>query len=143
MISRILLIWYLGCHPETHLSFAFTDLVFSTDDECKLPPHSREVNKYPKHKTYSKDRRNGTVVVNSVCKSVCIREDFLSTKKKEKPVSSCCADSNGAYIWKGSVKKIFNVTHLMKQNQRWLEQEFTKLIRVVLSLYVNERACQL
>ena len=74
------IIWYLGCHPETHLSFAFTDLVFSTDDECKLPPHSREANKYPKHKTYSKNRRNGTVVVNSVCKSVCIREDFLSTK---------------------------------------------------------------
>ena len=66
------------------MSFAFTDLVFSTDDECKLPPHSREVNKYPKHKTYSKNRRNGTVVVNSVCKSVCIKEDFLSTKNKKK-----------------------------------------------------------
>ena len=27
----------------------------------------------------------------------------------------------------------------MKQKQMWLAQEFTKLIRVVLSLYVDER----
>ena len=110
------------------MSFAFTDLVFSTDDECKLPPHSREVNKYPKHKTYSKNRRNGTVVVNSVCKSVCIKEDFLSTKnkKKEKPVSSCHADDNGAYIWKGIVKKIFKVAHLMKQIKKVISARIEK-----------------
>ena len=36
------------------------DLVSSSDDECKLPLHSREENTYPKHKTYNKNRKNDT-----------------------------------------------------------------------------------
>ena len=29
-------------------------------DECKLPPHSRGANKYPKHETYNKNGTNDT-----------------------------------------------------------------------------------
>ena len=36
------------------------DLVSSSDDECKLPLHSREGNTYPKRKTYNKNRKNDT-----------------------------------------------------------------------------------
>ena len=43
---------------------------------------------------------------HSVCKTVSIRENFISTKiKKELPVPSCRADGNWAYIWKGTAKK--------------------------------------
>ena len=43
-----------------YLSALDIDLVSSNDDECKLPPHSNEANKYPKHKTYNKNRKNDT-----------------------------------------------------------------------------------
>ena len=32
----------------------------SSDDEYKLPPHSREANKFPKHKTHNKNRESDT-----------------------------------------------------------------------------------
>ena len=86
----------------------------SSDDECKLPPHSRETNTYPKHKKCNKNRPNDTYTgeindaasllniilcnsrkFHSVFKTVGIRENFISTKiKKEIPVSPCRADSN-------------------------------------------------
>ena len=85
-----------------------------SDDECKLPPHSREANTYPKHKTYNKNRTNDNYAgeiydaasllniilcnsreFHSVCKTVGIRENFISTNiKKEIPVPSCRADGN-------------------------------------------------
>ena len=75
----------------------------SSDDECKLPPHCGEANTYRKHKTYNKNRKNGTYTgeiydvasllniilcnsreFNSVCKTIGIRENFISTKVKKK-----------------------------------------------------------
>ena len=45
---------------------------------------------------------------HSVCKPVGIRENFICTlNKKEIPIALCRADENGAYIWKGTAKKIF------------------------------------
>ena len=100
-----------------------------SDDECKLPPHSRDANKYPKHETYNKNRTNDTdtseiyeaasllniILCNprefhSVCKPVGIRENFICTlHKKEILIASCRADDKGAYIRKGAAKKIFKV----------------------------------
>ena len=86
----------------------------SSDDECNLPPPSREANTYPKHKHYNKNQTNDTFTgeiydaasllniilcnsreFHSVCKTVGIRENFISTKiKKEIPVPSCRVDGN-------------------------------------------------
>ena len=71
----------------------------SSDDECKLSPHSREANTYPKHKTCNKSRTNDTYTgeiydaasllniilcnpreLHSVCKTVGITENFIWTK---------------------------------------------------------------
>ena len=43
-----------------YVSILDIDLVFSSDNECKLPPHSREANKYPKHEICNKNRTNDT-----------------------------------------------------------------------------------
>ena len=94
------------------------DLVSSSDDECKLPPHSKGANKYQKHETHNKNRTNDTetgeiydaasllniILCNprefhSVCKPAGIRENFICTlNKKEIPIASCRADDNGAYL---------------------------------------------
>ena len=103
----------------------------SSDDEFKLPRHSREANKYPKHKTYNKNRTSQTdtgkiydaasllnmILYNprefhSVCKPVGLREKFLCTPHKkelhrEKEIASCRADDNGAYIRKVTAKQMF------------------------------------
>ena len=129
----------------------------SSDDECKLPPHSREANKYPKHETYNKNRKNDTdtgeiydavsllniILCNprefhSVCKLVDIRENFICTlNKKEIPIALCRVDDNGEYIRKRTAKKIFKVA---------FEETKTKVISARIckvdasgSLYVNER----
>ena len=94
----------------------------SSDDECKLPSQNRGANKYPKHKTYNKNRTNDTetgeiyhaasllniILCNprefySVCKPAGIRENFTSTlNKKDNRIASCHVDNNGAYIRKGT-----------------------------------------
>ena len=127
----------------------------STDDECKLPPHSREANKYPKHETYNKNIKNDTGEIydaasllniifcnprefHSVCKPVGIRENFICTlNKKEISIALCRVDDNGAYIRKRTAKKIFKVA---------FEETKTKVISARIckvdasgSLYVNER----
>ena len=119
--------------------------------------HSREANKYPKHETFNKNRTNDTdtgeiydaasllniILCNprefhSICKPVGIRENFLRTlHKKEIPIASCRADDNGAYIRKGTDKKIFKVA---------FDETKTKAISARIckvdssgSLYVNVR----
>ena len=92
--------------------------MFSSDDECKLLPHGRGANKYPKNETYNKNRTNDSetgemydpasllniILCNprefhSVCKPAGIRENFICTlNKKEIPIASCRADDNGAYL---------------------------------------------
>ena len=96
-----------------------------------MPRHSREANKYPKQKTYNKNRTIGTdtgeiydaasllniILYNprefhSVWKPVDLREKFLCTlNKKEIPrgkeIASLRADDNVAYIRKGTTKRIF------------------------------------
>ena len=95
------------------LSTLDNDLVSSSDDECKLPPHSREANKYAKHETYNKHRKKYTetgeiydaatflniILCNprdfhSVCKPVGIRENFLCTLHKKITIASPRADDN-------------------------------------------------
>ena len=105
------------------------NFIFLCSDECKFPLRIKEANKYPKHETYNKDKTNdsGTAKIydaasllniilcnprdfHSACKLVDIRENFLCTlHKKETPIASCRADDNGAYIRKGTAKKIFKV----------------------------------
>ena len=121
-----------------------------SDDECKLPPHSRDANKYPKHETYNKNRTNDTdtseiyeaasllniILCNprefhSVCKPVGIRENFICTTlhKKEILIASCRADDKGGYIRKGAAKKIFKVafdetkTKVINARERERERE--------------------
>ena len=97
----------------------------SSDDECKLSPQSREANKYPKHETYNKNRKNDTdtgeiydaasllyIILHnprefhSDCKPVGIGKNFTCTlNKKEIPMASCRADDNRAYIRKGTANK--------------------------------------
>ena len=96
-----------------------------------MPRHSREANKYPKHKTYNKNRTIGTdtseiydaasllniILYNSrefhsVWKPVGLGEKVLCTlHKKEIPrgkeIASFRADDNVAYIRKGITKRIF------------------------------------
>ena len=43
-----------------YVSILDIDLVLSSDNECKLPAHRREANKYPKHEIYNKNRTNDT-----------------------------------------------------------------------------------
>ena len=129
----------------------------SSDDEFKFPPHSREANKYPKHETYNKNRKNDTdtgeiydaasllniILCNprefhSVCKPVGTRENFLFTlHKKEIPIASCRADDNGAYIRKGPAKKIFKVA-FDKTKAKVISARICKVAWSG-SLYVNER----
>ena len=127
----------------------------SSDDECKLPPNSREANKYPKHKTHNKNRTNDTdtgeiydsasllniIFFNpreshSVCKPVGIRINFICTLNK-KEIASCHADGNGLCIWKCTAKNIFKVTF----DETKIKVISTRICKVNASssLYVNER----
>ena len=127
----------------------------STDDECKLPPHSREANKYPKHKTHNKNRTNDTdtgeiyntasllniVLCNpreshSVCKPVGIRINFIRTLNK-KEIALSHADGNGLCTWKGTAKNIFKVTF----DETKIKVISARICKVDASgsLYVNER----
>ena len=43
-----------------YLSAFDIDLMSSSNDGYKLPPHSREANKYPKHATHNENRTSET-----------------------------------------------------------------------------------
>ena len=79
----------------------------SSNDECKLPAHSRGAIKYAKHETYNKNRTNDTetgeiydaasllniILCNprefhSVCKLAGIRENFICTLNKKEITNS-------------------------------------------------------
>ena len=124
-----------------------------------MPPHCREANKYSKYETHNKNRTNDTdtgekcdaasllniILCNprefhSVCKPVGIRETFLCTlHKKEISIASCRADDNGAYIRKGTAKKIFKVA-FDETKTKVISARICKPLNYLSdSLYVNER----
>ena len=129
----------------------------SSNDGYKLPPHSREANKYPKHATHNENRTSETdtdeiydaasllnislcnpTKFHSVCKPVGVQDSFFCTlNKKEIRTDSCRADDNGAHIRKGTAKKIFKVAF----DETKIKVNSARIFKVDAggSLYVNKR----
>ena len=130
----------------------------SSNDECKLPPHSREANKYPKHKIYNKNRTNDTdngeiydaasllniILCNprefhSVYKPVGITENFVYTlNKNEIPIGWFCADGNGEYIRELTGKKIVKVA-FDETKTKVISARICIVMQLVLCMLTRER----